>query len=111
MIRINPAAWQAMLTHAETIYPKECCGVLLGSEQQVEEAVPLPNVYTGPQEDFFVIRGLNVFGDVSLHREGLDAFGAQPVDEVVGVAVAAVKMDTDTGGLHARLDPTHFRVD
>ena len=76
MIRINPAAWQAMLTHAETIYPKECCGVLLGSEQQVQEAVPLPNVYTGPQEDFFVMDPKDLIrADERARKNGLEILG------------------------------------
>ena len=76
MIRINPAAWQAMLMHAEAIYPKECCGVLLGSEQQVEEAVPLPNVYTGPQEDFFVMDPKDLIRvDERARKNGLEILG------------------------------------
>ncbi len=55
MIRIEPQAWEAMVSHAEATYPKECCGVMLGLDRHVSEAVPLPNVYTGPQEDFYVM--------------------------------------------------------
>lgn len=44
-----------MVAHGEATYPKECCGVMLGSAQHVIQAVPLPNVYSGPQEDFFVM--------------------------------------------------------
>ena len=76
MIRIIPAAWQAMLTHAEAIYPKECCGVLLGSEQQVQEAVPLPNVYDGPQEDFFVMDPKDLIRvDERARKNGLEILG------------------------------------
>ena len=65
-----------MLTHAEAIYPKECCGVLLGSEQQVEEAVPLPNVYTGPQEDFFVMDPKDLIRvDERARKNGLEILG------------------------------------
>ena len=65
-----------MLTHAEAIYPKECCGVLLGSEQQVQEAVPLPNVYTGPQEDFFVMDPKDLIRvDESARKNGLEILG------------------------------------
>lgn len=76
MIRINPAAWQVMLTHAEATYPKECCGVLLGSEQQVQEAVALPNVYTGPQEDFFVMAPKDLIRtDERARKNGLEILG------------------------------------
>ncbi len=76
MIRINPAAWQVMLTHAEATYPKECCGVLLGSEQQVQEAVALPNVYTGSQEDFFVMDPKDLIRtDERARKNGLEILG------------------------------------
>lgn len=55
MIRIEPVAWKSMVEHAEATFPKECCGVMVGSEGVVKEAVALPNVYEGPQEDFFVM--------------------------------------------------------
>ncbi len=55
MIRIEKPAWDTMVSHAEKTFPKECCGVMLGSDGVVREAVPLPNIYTGPQEDFFVM--------------------------------------------------------
>lgn len=76
MIRIEPAAWQVMLAHAEATFPKECCGVLLGSQQQVQEAVPLPNVYTGPQEDFFVMDPKDlVRSDERARKNGLEIVG------------------------------------
>ena len=55
MIKIAKAAWDTMLTHVEQTYPKEGCGVMIGTEESVMEAIPLPNAYTGPQEDFFTI--------------------------------------------------------
>ena len=44
-----------MVSHVESTFPKEGCGLMVGSDGVVEEAVPLPNSYTGPQEDFFVM--------------------------------------------------------
>ena len=44
-----------MVRHAESTFPKECCGVMVGVEGVVTRAVTLPNVYDGPQEDFFVM--------------------------------------------------------
>ena len=44
-----------MVAHVESTYPKEGCGVMLGTEQLATQAVPLPNSYSGPQEDFFVL--------------------------------------------------------
>ena len=55
MIRIESEAWQTMVRHAESTFPRECCGVMVGADGTVSSAVPLPNVYDGPQEDFFVM--------------------------------------------------------
>jgi proteasome lid subunit RPN8/RPN11 len=55
MIRIGADAWKMMVAHTEQSFPKEGCGVMVGKDGQVIEAVPLPNVYDGPQEDFFVM--------------------------------------------------------
>jgi len=49
MILIEKTAWDTMVSHVEKTFPKEGCGVMLGSDGVVREAVPLPNVYTGPQ--------------------------------------------------------------
>ena len=76
MIRIDKAAWERMVAHAEQTYPKECCGVMLGSEQFVKEAVPLPNVYTGPQEDFFVLAPEDLKRtDEQARKNGMDVIG------------------------------------
>ena len=55
MIKIERTAWDIMVAHVESTYPKEGCGVMLGNAQLASEAVPLPNSYSGPQEDFFVL--------------------------------------------------------
>ena len=31
MISIEPAAWDAMVSHAQKTYPNECCGAMIGS--------------------------------------------------------------------------------
>ena len=60
MIRIEELAWQVMLDHAYTAYPRECCGILLGVEQAdgervVTSAFPCRNTYEGDQSDRFQI--------------------------------------------------------
>jgi proteasome lid subunit RPN8/RPN11 len=55
MIKIEKPAWDTMLSHVESTYPKEGCGVMVGSGEVVSTAIPLTNSYTGPQEDFFTI--------------------------------------------------------
>lgn len=77
MIRVKPQAWRTMIEHAEAAYPREGCGVLLGSPPEAVEAVPLPNVYTGPQEDFFVI------DPQDLHR--VDREAREAGTEIVGI--------------------------
>jgi len=55
MIEIHAAAWAAMVAHAQGAYPKECCGMMVGSNGVATEAVPAPNVYRGDQSDRFEI--------------------------------------------------------
>jgi proteasome lid subunit RPN8/RPN11 len=76
MIQIDRAAWDTMVSHAEKTFPKECCGVMLGLDGVVREAVPLPNTYTGPQEDFFVMdpKDLNRV-DQEGREKGLEVLG------------------------------------
>ena len=76
MIKIEKPAWDTMVAHVESTYPKEGCGVMLGSEQTVREAVPLPNAYTGPQEDFFTLDPLDLARtDEDARRRGLEIVG------------------------------------
>jgi proteasome lid subunit RPN8/RPN11 len=48
-----------MVRHAESCYPKECCGILLGSvngdERIAVAAVACRNAYEGDQKDRFLI--------------------------------------------------------
>jgi proteasome lid subunit RPN8/RPN11 len=76
MIRINKAAWDTMVSHVESTFPKEGCGLMIGSDGVVQEAVPLPNSYTGPQEDFFVIDPKDLHRvDRESREKGLDVLG------------------------------------
>ncbi len=76
MIKISKTAWDTMVSHVEKTFPKEGCGVMVGSSGLVQEAVPLPNVYSGPQEDFFVMdpKDLNRV-DREAREKGLDVLG------------------------------------
>lgn len=60
MITIDPRAWQVMVDHAQATYPRECCGVMLGTvtgdDKQVTIALALENAYEGGQEDRYEIR-------------------------------------------------------
>jgi proteasome lid subunit RPN8/RPN11 len=76
MIKINKSAWDTMVSHVESTFPKEGCGLMIGSDGVVEQAVPLPNSYSGPQEDFFVIDPKDLHRvDRESRAKGLDVLG------------------------------------
>jgi proteasome lid subunit RPN8/RPN11 len=76
MIRIEKPAWEKMVSHVESTFPKEGCGLMIGTDGVVQEAVPLPNAYTGPQEDFFVIDPQDLHRvDRESRERGLDVLG------------------------------------
>ena len=60
MIEIEKQAWEAMVAHAEKLFPKECCGAMLGvvdgGNKKVRVAVPLENSYDGAQAARYEIR-------------------------------------------------------
>ena len=65
-----------MVSHVESTFPKEGCGLMIGSDGVVQEAVPVPNSYTGPQEDFFVIDPKDLHRvDRESREKGLDVLG------------------------------------
>jgi proteasome lid subunit RPN8/RPN11 len=53
MIEIEKAAWETMVGHAQTKFPNECCGAMLGridgDRKLVTVAVPIENAYQGAQ--------------------------------------------------------------
>jgi proteasome lid subunit RPN8/RPN11 len=76
MIKISKSAWDTMVSHVESTFPKEGCGLMIGSDGVVQEAVPLPNSYSGPQEDFFVIDPRDLHRvDRESRARGLDVIG------------------------------------
>jgi proteasome lid subunit RPN8/RPN11 len=80
MIKINPDAWRIMVDHAQSTFPDECCGVMIGSitgdEKLVTGAVALENSYKGKQEDRYEIRPEDLLAaDKSARAQGLDLIG------------------------------------
>jgi proteasome lid subunit RPN8/RPN11 len=81
MIRIEAAAWQVILDHAQLAYPRECCGILLGVEQAdgarvVTSAFPSRNAYEGDQSDRFVIDPRDqVISNLKCRSEDTDILG------------------------------------
>jgi proteasome lid subunit RPN8/RPN11 len=59
MTRITPDAWAVMVAHGKACFPKECCGILLGTEKDGARAVTIAiacrNAYEGEQKDRFLL--------------------------------------------------------
>jgi proteasome lid subunit RPN8/RPN11 len=85
MIKINDAAWQAMVAHAEAKYPNECCGAMFGKTEigsidgdvkAVTLAQPLENAYSGEQGGRYELRPEDLLeADKKARAAGLDLIG------------------------------------
>ncbi len=80
MIRIEPEAWQEMLRHAESTFPNECCGAMLGvidgDKKTVKRAVPLENAHAGPQQERYELRPEDLLrADREARQAGMDLIG------------------------------------
>ena len=80
MIKIESGAWQTMVDHAQSTFPDECCGVMVGSidgdNKLVTTAFALENAYKGAQEDRYEIRPEDLLAaDKNARAQGLDLIG------------------------------------
>ncbi len=80
MIRIETDAWRAMVAHAESKFPNECCGAMLGQTSDdakfVTVAVPLDNAYAGAQSARYELRPEDLLAaDRQARARGLDLIG------------------------------------
>ncbi len=80
MIQVLEEPWQTMVTHAESTYPNECCGVMLGQHHEggkvVTAAVPLINSFAGAQGDRYEIRPEDLLeADRAARDRSLDVIG------------------------------------
>jgi proteasome lid subunit RPN8/RPN11 len=80
MIKINSEAWKTMVDHAQSTFPDECCGVMVGriegQDKLVTSAFALENTYKGKQEDRYEIRPEDLLAaDKNARAEGLDLIG------------------------------------
>ncbi|MDZ4798786.1 MAG: M67 family metallopeptidase [Bryobacteraceae bacterium] len=80
MIRIEQAAWDLMVAHAERTFPNECCGAMLGKvdgvDKTVTEAVAIENAFTGEQGARYEIRPEDLIAaDKAARSRGLDLVG------------------------------------
>ena len=69
-----------MVRHAESTFPDECCGAMIGSidgsSKLVTRAVPMENSYTGPQGARYELRPEDLLeADKRARAEGLDLIG------------------------------------
>lgn len=80
MIKIEPGAWHIMVDHAQSTFPDECCGVMVGKidgdSKSVATAIALENAYEGKQEDRYEIRPEDLLAaDKNARAQGLDLIG------------------------------------
>ena len=80
MIEIEGQPWRDMVRHAESTYPNECCGAMLGrtvdGKKQVTEAVPLENAFRGEQGERYELRPEDLLNaDRAARERGLDLIG------------------------------------
>ena len=58
MLKIEAQPWAAMVEHGRACFPRECCGIMLGSvvddpARVCTVAIPCTNAYQGDQKDRF----------------------------------------------------------
>ena len=80
MIRIDPGAWDAMVAHAESLFPNECCGAMLGQvdgdSKQVRIAVPIQNAFTGSHAARYELRPEDLLAaEREARKNGMDLIG------------------------------------
>ncbi len=80
MITIEKQPWQEMVAHAQTTYPDECCGAMLGSvdggDKLVRIAMILENVSEGSQAARYELRPEDLLkADREARKQGMDLVG------------------------------------
>ena len=84
-LRIAPPVIDAMLSHARRELPNECCGLLIGRGDAIDECMPTRNAHASPTrflidpaEHFAVIRALR-----GTPREIVGAYHSHPASPAV----------------------------
>ena len=124
-IRIAAEAAAALVTHALAAAPDECCGVLLGREGEILEAVPAGNIADEPRSRFLIdpkahidarrtarARGLEVVGFYHSHPSSPATPSARDVAEFTypGSLYAIVSLASEPADIGLfRLDEGNFR--
>jgi proteasome lid subunit RPN8/RPN11 len=73
-VRIARSALDAIVEHARTAMPAECCGLLLGTGTAVAEAAPTPNVSDDPNR-FFIEPRAHIAARRAARERGLEVLG------------------------------------
>ena len=74
-MQVHRAAVDAMVAHARQALPDECCGLLIGAGDRVEEAVPARNAVSSPTR--YEIDPVDHFAAIRrVRREGRAIVGA-----------------------------------
>jgi len=80
MIRVSAEPWNAMVAHAQSTYPNECCGAMLGrvdgAEKEVLVAMRLENSSKGSQAARYELRPEDLLAaDKEARSRGMDLVG------------------------------------
>ena len=80
MIRIDSEPWARMVAHAESTYPNECCGAMLGvvenGEKTVKVAIEMENAFAGGQQERYELRSKDLLkADREARGRGMDLIG------------------------------------
>jgi proteasome lid subunit RPN8/RPN11 len=80
MINVDADAWDMMVSHAESKYPNECCGAMVGridgDNKQVCGAMPLENSFAGAQGARYELRPEDLLeADKKARAAGMDLIG------------------------------------
>jgi proteasome lid subunit RPN8/RPN11 len=80
MIRIEKNAWDLMVAHAESTFPNECCGAMLGQSdgdsKTVKLAIRLENAFEGSHAARYQLRTDDLLkAEREAQRQGMDLIG------------------------------------
>jgi len=80
MIKVEKIAWDTMVSHAQSTFPNECCGAMLGpidgDVKTVSVALPLENAYPGAQRERYELRPEDLlFAEREARKNGMDLIG------------------------------------
>jgi proteasome lid subunit RPN8/RPN11 len=73
-VRIRPAALDAIVAHARSASPRECCGLLIGAANAVLEAAPAGNIADGVSR-FLIDPVDHINGRREARQRGLEVLG------------------------------------